>query len=118
MANNYNDKSVSAGKLYVHNGVECVKWGSDQFEHKTLSAEEFKALSGNDPAFMDDWSNARYPVLCNGWLMSCVASFRGNGVRSVMFLINNAVCPDLTETFGRLTLTLQNGSVSCEIVNL
>ena len=41
-----------------------------------------------------------------------------HSVHSVQFLVNNAVVPLLTHTFGGMLLTAQNGTVSCEIVNI
>ena len=119
MAQNYNNNALSSGNIYVFNGVECVKWAADRFEHTTLTENEFIALSGNDISFLEEWAINRYPILCNGWLIECnAAHINDDGVFSAMFIVNNAVCPDLTGTFGVMLLTAQNSTVSCEIVNL
>lgn len=119
MAHNVNSNAVVAGKVHTIQGVECVKWNADSFVHETLTAERFKELSGNDISFLKEWAVNRYPIFCNDWMLTCIASHIGNdGVHSVQFLVNNAVVPLLTNTFGGMLLTAQNGTVSCEIVNI
>ena len=118
--NNNNQNTVSRGKLHVHEGVECIAWNANNFSHGQFSAEEFERLSGNPTAFLEEWAQNRYPLLCNGWLLGVVNSYVQDDGRvfAVTFLVNNAVCEDLEFSHGIMTLASQNGVVTCEIVNL
>ncbi len=120
MATNVNSNAISNGHLHVIDGVECVRWGVDRLSHENLTAERFKELSGNDTSFFEEWAKNAYPLLCNGWMFhptACHVEDEGR-VFALTFMINNAVCPDLENTYGIMTLASQNGGVTCEITNI
>lgn len=120
MASNHNSNIVSNGNIHTYEGIECVKWNADSFAHENFTAEQFEALSGNNISFFEEWATNRYPLLCNGWLLEVVgAHIQDEGrVFAVTFIVNNAVVPDLANTYGVMTLASQNGGVTCEIVNM
>lgn len=118
--NNSNTNILTRGNVYVHEGIECVRWGANNFSHGQFTAEEFERLCGNPTSFLEEWAHNRYPLLCNGWLLSVFNSHvQDDGrVYAVTFLVNNAVCADLEFDHGIMTLASQNGVVTCEIHNL
>ena len=120
MANSINQNAISNGVLHTLDGVECVRWAVDSFAHENLTAERFKELSGNDTSFFEEWAKNCYPILCNGWLLQVVGSHVEDDGRvfAVTFIVNNAVVPDLENTYGVMTLAAQNGGVTCEITNI
>lgn len=121
MANHIDRGSVSKGKVYTLHGIECVKWGTNSFKHENLTAAQFEELCGNPVSFIEEWAINKYPLLVNGWLFEPVASHveDDNGVFAVTFVVNNAVVPDLgSTTYGMMTLSNENGIVSCDITNI
>ena len=121
MASNHNSNVISKGKIHTIDGIECVKWGANSLKHENFNAARFEELSGNPISFMKEWAINKYPLLVNGWLFETVASHveDDNGVYAVTFVVNNAVVPDLgNTTYGMMTISNENGVVSCDITNI
>lgn len=122
--NNYGKTVVGDGTLRMVAGLACVPMVGKLPQTGDVPAAEFLTLTGNDPAFIREWANNRYPMQCNGWVIEPVASHIGtpaDDTYAVTFIVNNAVLDDdaMEElgdaTYGVYQISLEDGEVKTEL---
>lgn len=120
MANLSTQANVSKNHVAMVNGKECVVIYGKLPE--TLTNDSFEELTGCSAEFITEWAANGYPLACNGWLLSPVASHIGSQTDptyAVTFNINNAVFDgEMSGTYAMYQISLENGEVKAELQNV